>query len=104
MNNKELLIDFIEYAKSRHVMPILNSNIEPLVDDYLSSRNIGNTHVSGSWSIGRKVEVTGCFHGHDFEIGEVVKIIEHEPRDTASWLCTNGKDNWWLSESEGNCR
>lgn len=45
MNNKELLIDFIEYAKSRHVMPVLHSNIEPLVDDYLSSRNIGNTHV-----------------------------------------------------------
>lgn len=39
MNNKEILIDFIEYAKSRHVMPILHSNIEPLVDDYLSSRN-----------------------------------------------------------------
>ena len=48
MNNKELLIDFTEYAKSRHVMPVLHSNIEPLVDDYLSSRNIGNTHVSGS--------------------------------------------------------
>lgn len=49
MNNKELLIDFIEYAKSRHIMPVLHSNIEPLVDDYLSSRNIGNTHVSGSF-------------------------------------------------------
>jgi hypothetical protein len=45
MNDKELLIDFIEYVKSRHVMPVLHSNIEPLVDDYLSSRNIGNTHV-----------------------------------------------------------
>ena len=45
MNNKELLIDFIEYAKSIHVMPILHSNIEPLVNDYLSSRNIGNTTV-----------------------------------------------------------
>lgn len=35
---KELLIDFIEYAKSRHVIPILHSNIEPLVDDYLSEK------------------------------------------------------------------
>ena len=30
MNNKELLIDFIEYAKSRHILPVLHSNIEPL--------------------------------------------------------------------------
>lgn len=49
MNNKELLIDFIEYAKSRHILPVLHSNIEPLVDDYLSSRNIGNTNVSRSF-------------------------------------------------------
>jgi len=49
MNNKELLIDFIEYAKSRHILPVLHSNIEPLVEDYLSSRNIGNTHVSRSF-------------------------------------------------------
>lgn len=46
MNNKELLIDFIEYAKSRHVMPILHSNIEPLVDDYLRQQNLQQCSVS----------------------------------------------------------
>lgn len=47
MNNKELLIDFIEYAKSRHVMPILHSNIEVLVDDYLRQQNLLQCNVSG---------------------------------------------------------
>jgi len=45
MNNKELLIDFIEYAKSRHIMPILHSNIEPLVDDYLRQQNLQQCNV-----------------------------------------------------------
>jgi len=48
MTNKELLIDFIEYAKSRHVMPILYSNIEPLVDDYLNQQNLQPCNISGS--------------------------------------------------------
>lgn len=48
MNNKELLIDFIEYVKSRHIMPILHSNIEPLVDDYLHQQNLQQCNVSGA--------------------------------------------------------
>lgn len=91
-------------SKINNVQPELWQNNEPKLIAIPSAPAIGNTHVSGSWAIGRKVEVNRCFHGHDFEIGEIVEIIEHEPRETASWLCTNGKDNWWLSESEGNCR
>ena len=48
MYNKELLIDFIEYAKSMHVMPILHSNIEPLVDDYLRQQNLQQCSVMRS--------------------------------------------------------
>lgn len=36
LTEKELLINFINYAKSRHLMPILHSDIEPLVIDFLS--------------------------------------------------------------------
>jgi len=47
MNAKKLLVDFIEYAKSRHVMPILHSNIEPLIADYLACKNNGKSNVMG---------------------------------------------------------
>jgi hypothetical protein len=63
MNNKELLIDFIEYAKSRHVMPILHSNIEPLVDDYLHQQNLQQCNVSGALPhpcVDPLFEIKGC--------------------------------------------
>lgn len=62
MNNKELLIDFIEYAKSRHVMPILHSNIEPLVDDYLSSKNNSKPIVISSALSGITCTARNCNH------------------------------------------
>ena len=48
MNNKELLIDFINYAKSEYGMPIHKIDIEPLVDDYLRQQNLQQCDVSGS--------------------------------------------------------
>lgn len=66
MNNKELLIDFIEYAKSRHVMPILHSNIEPLVDDYLRQQNLQQCSVSSSADVDDK-PLTQCMVGRDTE-------------------------------------
>ena len=50
MNNKELLLNFINYCEENKLLPELGYNSEQKVDDYLSSRNIGNTNVSRSFS------------------------------------------------------
>ena len=60
--------------------------------------------VSGCFTIGAKIQITKCIHGHEYEIGEVVTIIDHEEEynQTTSWLCrnTNGKE-WYINEEEG---
>lgn len=45
MNNKDLLIDFIEYAKSKQAIAIFHSNIEPLVDSYLNKEDLKNRNI-----------------------------------------------------------
>ena len=59
--------------------------------------------VSG-YFIGAKIQITKCIHGHEYEIGEVVTIIDHEEENnqTTSWLCrnTHGKE-WYINEEEG---
>lgn len=54
-----------------------------------------------SWQIGEKVVVTHCIYGHEFENGVIVKIVDHKQTETSSWLCSDGKNSWWLSEDEG---
>lgn len=60
--------------------------------------------VSGCFNIGAKIQITKCIHGHEYEIGEVVTIIDHEEEnnETTSWLCRNvhGKE-WYINEEEG---
>jgi hypothetical protein len=54
-----------------------------------------------SWHIGEKVVVTHCIYGHEFDNGTTVEIVDHEPSQTTSWLCSDGNYSWWLSEEEG---
>lgn len=77
-------------------------NAIPMIDKIFSQNN-GKPIVSSTFAVGKKVKVEHCFHGHEFDIGEVVTIVEHEAGAATSWLCTNGKVSWWLSESEANC-
>ena len=60
--------------------------------------------VSGCFTIGAKIQITKCIHGHEYEIGEVVTVIDHEEEnnETTSWLCRNvhGKE-WYINEEEG---
>lgn len=60
--------------------------------------------ISGCFTIGAKIQITECIHGHEYEIGEVVTIIDHEEENnqTTSWLCRNfhGKE-WYINEEEG---
>jgi hypothetical protein len=52
------------------------------------------------FSIGAIIKVTSCIYGHEFDLGEIIAIKDYEPTKTTSWLCSNGKNNWWLSEDE----
>lgn len=56
--------------------------------------------VSGCFTIGAKIQITKCIHGHEYDIGEVVTIIDNEEED--SWLCRNvhGRE-WYINEEEG---
>ena len=59
--------------------------------------------VSG-YFIGAKIQITKCIHGHEYEIGEVVTIIDHEEENNEAtpWLCrnTHGK-KWYINKKEG---
>ena len=52
------------------------------------------------FEIGKIIKVTSCIYGHEFDLGEIIVIKDYEPTQTTSWLCSNGKSNWWLSEDE----
>ena len=57
--------------------------------------------VSGCFTIGAKIQITHCIHGHGYEIGEVVTIIDHEPDEQTSWLCESKNGQWYICEDEG---
>tara|TARA_R110002073_G_scaffold33547_7_gene100708 strand:+ start:1205 stop:1531 length:327 start_codon:yes stop_codon:yes gene_type:complete len=56
--------------------------------------------VSKSFIAGDVVEITGWIHGHEFELGEKVTLIE---KDDGLWVSKN-KDGvqWYISEEEAN--
>lgn len=57
--------------------------------------------VSGCFTIGARIQITHCIHGHEYEIGEVVTIIDHEPDERTSWLCESKNGQWYICEDEG---
>ena len=97
---KELLKSHCTIESGRWVFKQVDIDAASLeLEQAISAKPI----VSRTFAVGKKVKVEHCFHGHEFDIGEVVAIVEHEAGATTSWLCTNGKASWWLSESEANC-
>ena len=74
MTNKELLIDFINYAKTRHAIAILDSQIDPLVEDYFNDQKSNNTN-SGKLivdALQRKIEKEFAQLTKDFLDGRIV--------------------------------
>jgi len=47
--------------------------------------------------VGDLVRVTHEEHGHEFEEGEIVKVIEISD---GSFKCANGSHKWWICRSE----
>jgi hypothetical protein len=59
-------------------------------------------NINKIFSIGEKIKIKRYIHGHEFNINEEVTIIDFDGDQTASWLCTNGIQKWWISEEEAN--
>ena len=88
-------------------------NIDKILENYpeldssrkaeLKEELLGLFSVSKhAWMIGNSVNIERCIYGHDFKIGQKVEIIDNEPGQAASWLCTDGKHTWWIGEEEGH--
>jgi hypothetical protein len=50
-------------------------------------------------SVGDCVKVVHCFHGHEFEIGEIVCIVE-AMWSFECWFCRNSKGVEWYMQCE----
>jgi hypothetical protein len=60
---------------------------------------IESMYRHSKWKAGDVVRITRCVNGHDFNLGEVVTVVEFNKHEEI-WLCTNGEDYWLLDESE----
>lgn len=71
--------------------------------DYIYTE-IKKLSESNEFKIGSRVKITACLHGHEFEIGDIVTIIEREDEyeESVSWRAINkyGVD-WYITEEEG---
>lgn len=57
-----------------------------------------NGLLAAVWKPGRKAKIIACTSGHEFEIGEIITIVEWEED---SWKCVNDKGKyWWVDEHE----
>jgi hypothetical protein len=52
------------------------------------------------FAIGKHVRIHDRIHGHEFEIGQVVQIVNHDNKYAQPWLCSDGEENWWIGEDE----
>jgi len=99
--NKETIAEVIALLNTANYdTDTLNHKRDELVNTLKKQLSIYN--VSKSFALGENVKVDRCIHGHEFELGQVVTIVEYEPSQTTSWLCSDGRNQWWLSEDEGN--
>lgn len=94
-----ILKAMVEYAQAYHEYKLANG-VQASDEQALPIQNVSER----SWHIGEKVVVTHCIYGHEFENGVTVEIVDHDPTVTTSWLCSDGKNSWWLSEDEGYVR
>ena len=76
-----------DFAK-RALMDQIKGLVEPAVEP-----------TSEIVPIGTKVRVTKSKYGHNFKIGEVVKVIKIDVV-APDYLCSNTHHYWWLSREE----
>lgn len=49
--------------------------------------------------IGNELKITNVYHGHEFAIGSIVKIIDID-EDEPSYLCQLDEYTWWVCDDE----
>lgn len=49
------------------------------------------------YNVGDKVKITSCLHGHDFKIGEIVKI---EYVGTTDYRASGATSKWYICDDE----
>ena len=49
------------------------------------------------FKVGDKVKITGCFHGHGFDLGDIVTICVVNCGD---YKAEKGTSSWWVMEDE----
>ena len=91
-----MIITSVLWRKNKKIIDIINK-----YSPELAVEEILLLFGERRWHIGEKVVVTHCIYGHEFENGVIVKIVDHKQTETSSWLCSDGKNSWWLSEDEG---
>jgi len=65
-----------------------------------SKFTVGDTAPTSKFAVGAEVEIHECIHGHEFEFGEKVILIE---RDEDMWCSINEKGvRWFIGEDEAN--
>ena len=55
------------------------------------------------YKVGDEVRVVKEIHGHEFDIDEVVTIVEVSPtgvRDVVDYRCNSENNSWWLRKEE----
>ena len=67
-----------------------------------TTKALSKTNVSKSFSVGKVIEITKCIYGHQFNVGELVRIIKRDSLSEKIWLCTNTRSEYWVSEREAN--
>lgn len=77
--------------------------VHEILKAYEKGKNLGVIgDVSKPFKEGARVKVTENTSGHEFDIDEIVTIVEFEPQ-YSQWNCI-GKDGamWYIGEHEGN--
>jgi|AntDeeMinimDraft_6_1070357.scaffolds.fasta_scaffold11799_3 hypothetical protein len=77
---------------------VLIETIKMFINDH--SKQLPLSDMNESLTVGKKVVVTDCIYGHEFEIGQEVEIIYNDVTQKTNYLCDNGKSSWWLSSEE----
>ena len=80
---------------------LLNSSLTDGEVSRLTNELLNLFSVSDSFEVGIEVKITKRIHGHEFEIGDVVEIVEKEiDGDDVLWWCSNGVHKWCIDEDE----
>lgn len=63
MNNRNLLIDFLNNCQEKRQMPVIDDDNTHIVDDYLRQQNLQQCNVSGSLPLPTEADASAYANG-----------------------------------------